>query len=514
MSRWAVRSGDRAVPVRDRVLDAVAGEDVEGGLGVDGDARPADVHVDPAPVVVPPVGSVGEDRSGGEVGALLEADRLERRDEPVQVAAAGPARRRRSTGGPRAQARQHGGPLEVQQVDASRRRRASGRWHGPGAREPRQGPACPPRRRSPSWAHRASRRPGSLFGRTARSDALDSRHDVADFVRLSRAYVWVLIGCTVLGSLADDREDHAGPGALLRHLVGPGARRQRDVRRARSRATPTWPRTRPTSTRSSSRRRRSPRRSSTSSASTCRPQAIAGRFSASVDADVNSLTVTAIGTTPEEARDLANAVVDAVVVVRPGGRDRRAIPSSRHADHPARGGAASRRAVHARLRKAAINGAVGGLALAYAFLIARRLIDRRVRSTKHVEDATGASVLGIIPKEEALGRDHRGVRGDLGRAAEAFRQLRTNLRFVDVDNEPRKIVVTSALAGRGQVDGLGQHRSARRPGRNPGAAHRRRPAPADDRHHVRDRRRRSASRRRSPATSRSATSSSTPGCPT
>ena len=59
-------------------------------------------------------------------------------------------------------------------------------------------------------------------------------------------------------------------------------------------------------------------------------------------------------------------------------------------------------------------------------------------------------MLGIIPKEEALGRTHRGVRGDLGRAAEAFRQLRTNLRFVDVDNEPRKIVVTSALAGEGK----------------------------------------------------------------
>ena len=47
----------------------------------------------------------------------------------------------------------------------------------------------------------------------------------------------------------------------------------------------------------------------------------------------------------------------------------------------------------------------------------------RIRSAKHVEEATGAAVLGIIPKEEALGRSHRGVRGDLGRAAEAFLAL-------------------------------------------------------------------------------------------
>ncbi len=100
--------------------------------------------------------------------------------------------------------------------------------------------------------------------------------------------------------------------------------------------------------------------------------------------------------------------------------------------------------------RAAMKGAIGGLGIAYAFLIARRLIDRRVRSAKHVEEATGAAVLGVIPKEEVLGRSHRGVRGDLGRAAEAFRQLRTNLRFVDVDNEPRKIVVTSALPGEGK----------------------------------------------------------------
>ena len=79
---------------------------------------------------------------------------------------------------------------------------------------------------------------------------------------------------------------------------------------------------------------------------------------------------------------------------------------------------------------------------------------RRARATAApevvVEDATGAAVLGIIPTEDALGRTHGGVRGALGRAAESFRQLRTNLRFVDVDNEPRKIVVTSALAGEGK----------------------------------------------------------------
>ena len=182
------------------------------------------------------------------------------------------------------------------------------------------------------------------------------------------------------------------------------------------------------------------------------PGAIAGRFSPSVDASVNALTVTAIGSTPTEARDLANAVVDAVVVVA------REIETG-EANPRGEGLVRIVRVEEAQLpgapftpdyNRAAMKGAIGGLGLAYAFLVGRRLIDRRIRSVKHVEDATGSAVLGIIPKEVALDRSHRGVRGDLGQAAESFRQLRTNLRFVDVDNEPRRIVVTSALAGEGK----------------------------------------------------------------
>lgn len=272
-----------------------------------------------------------------------------------------------------------------------------------------------------------------------------------DFVRLSRAYVWVLIGCTVLGALlmmAKTTRDPVLYSATASGLVRVGnaataGEEQGNAQLAEDKAnlyaflvskTPVAERV------------------VDDLGLDVPPSAIAGRFSASVDATVNALTVTAIGATPEEARDLANAVVDAVVVVAqevetgestPKGEPLTRIVPLEEAQLP---GAP----FTPDYRKAAMKGAAGGLALAYAVLIARRLIDRRIRSVKHVEDATGASVLGIIPKEDALDRGHRGVRGDLGRAAESFRQLRTNLRFVDVDNEPRRIVVTSALAGEGK----------------------------------------------------------------
>ena len=184
------------------------------------------------------------------------------------------------------------------------------------------------------------------------------------------------------------------------------------------------------------------------------PSAIAGRFTASVDTDVNLLTVQAVGTTPEEARDLANTVVEAVAEVaedientgRPANVKGETLVQVVPLEQAQLPGAP----FTPDYRKAAMKGAGGGLALAYLLLIARRMLDRRIRSVKDVEAATGSSVIGIIPKVESLASAHRGVRGDLGQAAEAFRQLRTNLRFLDVDNAPRRIVITSALAGEGK----------------------------------------------------------------
>ncbi|NYE35799.1 capsular exopolysaccharide synthesis family protein [Nocardioides cavernae] len=272
-----------------------------------------------------------------------------------------------------------------------------------------------------------------------------------DFVRLTRAYVWVLIGCTILGALLMVAKTTREPvlySATSSGLVRVGqattaGEEQGNSQLAEDKATlyAFLVSTTPVA-----------EQVVEDLGLDVPPSAIAGRFSGSVDASVNALTVSATGTTPEEARDLANAVVGAVVVVaqqiETGEENPKEAPLTRIIPlEPAELPGAP---FTPNYRSAAMKGAIGGLGLAYAVLVARRLIDRRIRSAKAVEEATGAAVLGIIPKEDALDRAHRGVQGDLGRAAEAFRQLRTNLRFVDVDNEPRRIVVTSALAGEGK----------------------------------------------------------------
>lgn len=270
-----------------------------------------------------------------------------------------------------------------------------------------------------------------------------------DFVRLSRAYVWVLIGCAILGALLMIGKTTQDPVLYSATSLGlvivdesanevPGnASLAEDKANLYARLVSTTP---------------VAEEVIDELGLDVAASDIASRFSATVDADIDALTVSAIAPTPEEARDLANAVVGAVVVVAQQvetGQTTSNRPSQTRIE-PLEEAELPSAPFTPDYRAAALKGALGGLALAYAVLITRRLVDRRIRSTKHVEEATGSSVLGIIPKEDALGRTNRGVSSDLGRAAEAFRQLRTNLRFVDVDNEPRKIVVTSALAGEGK----------------------------------------------------------------
>lgn len=96
---------------------------------------------------------------------------------------------------------------------------------------------------------------------------------------------------------------------------------------------------------------------------------------------------------------------------------------------------------------------LGGLGLGVlagiALLLLRHSTDRRVRQLADAEEASGASGLGILPKADEV-VDNVFLTRDMGGAAEALRQLRTNLRFVGVDDPARSIVITSCNASEGK----------------------------------------------------------------
>ncbi|MBP2411587.1 capsular exopolysaccharide synthesis family protein [Arthrobacter stackebrandtii] len=103
-------------------------------------------------------------------------------------------------------------------------------------------------------------------------------------------------------------------------------------------------------------------------------------------------------------------------------------------------------------------GALAGLIAGVAYALIRNHLDRRIRSVEMVEKATGASVVGTIPVDERLrGSRHVVESGVIDHSStegyamsEALRELRTNLHYMNVDNPPRVIVITSSVPGEGK----------------------------------------------------------------
>ncbi len=92
-----------------------------------------------------------------------------------------------------------------------------------------------------------------------------------------------------------------------------------------------------------------------------------------------------------------------------------------------------------------------GTALGVAAAMSREALDTTVKGVEDVSALTGTAPLGVITYDSKAA-DHPLVVHDDPRSprAEAFRQLRTNLQFVDVDSPPRVVVITSSVASEGK----------------------------------------------------------------
>ena len=96
--------------------------------------------------------------------------------------------------------------------------------------------------------------------------------------------------------------------------------------------------------------------------------------------------------------------------------------------------------------------AILGLLLGLGFAVLRELLDTSVKSSDDVAHAANAPVMGTIaydsnaPKQPLVtSLDSHAPR------IEAFRVLRTNMQFVDVDKDSKVFVVTSSLPGEGKT---------------------------------------------------------------
>ena len=105
--------------------------------------------------------------------------------------------------------------------------------------------------------------------------------------------------------------------------------------------------------------------------------------------------------------------------------------------------------------KPVLNLALGGfigLLIGIGVAVLRELLDNTVSSPEDVEQAAGAPLLASVaydndvPKHPLLTEA-----GSHAPRAEAFRLLRTNLQFLNLDTRPKSLVITSAVPGEGKT---------------------------------------------------------------
>lgn len=163
------------------------------------------------------------------------------------------------------------------------------------------------------------------------------------------------------------------------------------------------------------------------------------------DADLNTvlLTATVVDSSPERSLLIAQGlaarfgqIVDKVDPIGPDQVVLRAISGPSLNPNPV----APRRTYNLTL------GLLAGFVFGVAIALMRELLDNTVRQVVTLRDVARVPVLGAIPYDKEAKRSPL-IDGTKARSvrAEAFRQLRTNLQFVDVDRPVRILVVTSSV---------------------------------------------------------------------
>jgi capsular exopolysaccharide synthesis family protein len=190
------------------------------------------------------------------------------------------------------------------------------------------------------------------------------------------------------------------------------------------------------------------------------PAALVSHISVVQPTDTVLLKITASSDSPEKAQRLADAWVAALAVQvqgieSPDGAPQDGTPRIIPLESAALPGSPVSPRPMLNLAVALALGCL--LGLGYALL--RTTLDRRLRSPDDVQKRFAVPVVASIPaapvlRTEVGGRAALAVQGGVDEAvaaaAEAFRKLRTNLMFMDVDNPPRSLVISSPRPGDGK----------------------------------------------------------------
>ena len=174
------------------------------------------------------------------------------------------------------------------------------------------------------------------------------------------------------------------------------------------------------------------------------------KVEAVVPAETVLIDVTVTDSSPTRARDIANALADEFVVMAArletpelGQPPNARVVVQQRAELPGS-------PVNSKTKRILAIAAVMGALLGVVIAVIRDRMDDSVKSSDALEGATGVGLLAEIPFD-AQRRTQPLVRFDSDRSAfaNAFRELRINLRFLQIAEGPRVLVITSCVPAQG-----------------------------------------------------------------
>ncbi|WP_186526299.1 polysaccharide biosynthesis tyrosine autokinase [Leekyejoonella antrihumi] len=179
--------------------------------------------------------------------------------------------------------------------------------------------------------------------------------------------------------------------------------------------------------------------------------ALAAEVTATNPTSTVLIVVTATSSSPKQASSIADAVstqlaksIESVEKPRQGGSSPVSVTNALKATTPT-APVSPRPSLNIAL------GLILGLTIGASVALLRDHFDTSVHSSEDLQRLSGVAPLGEVPYEASIAEQPLVALRHDSIAVESFRTIRTNLQFVDVDNPPKQIVITSALSNEGKT---------------------------------------------------------------
>ncbi|WP_308295394.1 polysaccharide biosynthesis tyrosine autokinase [Streptomyces sp. MUM 178J] len=192
------------------------------------------------------------------------------------------------------------------------------------------------------------------------------------------------------------------------------------------------------------------------------PEELASRITADAPLNTVLINITVRDADPKRAAEIANAVAASFSAVVERLETPAPVGSGREADAPPAVSPVSLGVTQQAVAPGApvsprpllnlAGGACVGLLLAAGLVVLRETLDTTLKTSQALSELTGLPGLGAIPYDKSAPAQPLITAAAHSQRAEAFRKLRTNLQFAQVDDRPRIIMVTSSVPGEGKTN--------------------------------------------------------------